>query len=254
MKFKAARPVARLPMSRFLADEAALALRLSTWREECDNPVMTSDLPPFPDQGVSLSFLRYFMKVNIDRLGLNTEDVAQSIPEDFAELVVRVNRLRKIPWKNEAKLAEQIDSKLKAIGVSTPTALREALATDQGHTINQQLKDVGKSTFGTETMQALATVLRVSQDTNTQQCITTSDVCSMIVRPDTTHVGAMVDLLRERPPDNMPSSAFVGQATHFVSHTWSYRFSDLVEGVEAFAQRQLAEFEEHAFFWIDIFR
>ena len=243
---------------------------------------------PFPDRGVSLAFLRRFMAENKDRLrhaGAASTAHSSRLPETLTELVQRVNRLRAMPWES-TELAS-VEAKLCAIKLSSVALFREALAKElqgddfSGVPINKMLRDAGKTTFGAETKRIFAKVLQLEEEKGgpagvaaasslpEEDVLTTSEVCAKIVRPDTAGTGgAYVDLLRGRPRE-------VGRATHFVSHTWSYRFTDLVAGVEAFAARELLPAatkerekdttttpggekegrmrEEDAFFWIDIF-
>ena len=61
----------------------------------------TVALPPFPDRGVSLSFLRQFMAKNRDRLTAVAATAPVSVPESLDEAIQAVNGLREVPWDEE---------------------------------------------------------------------------------------------------------------------------------------------------------
>lgn len=265
-------------MSNTLAshDEAWLGIQMyleQTVHAE-STATATVALPPFPDRGVSLSFLRQFMAKNRDRLTAVAATAPVSVPESLDEAIQAVNGLREVPWDEEE--VAQVESKIRAIGLTSVQQLREVLSMEllgddfSGVPINQQLRAAGKSAFSGKTKRLFAKALRIkgfgdaSVSAQRQQTLTTSQVCAQIVRPDTEGTGgAYVDLILAEQTPTPPAPPLVGKATHFVSHTWSYFFSDLIAGIEAFAAESLGSpgaaaeeggtKEEEAFFWIDIF-
>ena len=230
----------------------------------------TVALPPFPDRGVSLSFLRQFVANNHDRLTSVAATAPASVPESLDEAIQAVNGLREVPWDEEE--VAQVEAKIHAIGLTSVQQLREMLSMEllgddfSGVPINEQLRAAGKSAFSGKTKRLFAKALRIkgfgdeAGSAQRQQTLTTSQVCAQIVRPDTEGTGgAYVDLILAEQTSTPPTPPLVGKATHFVSHTWSYFFSDLIAGIEAFAAESLGgpeegrTKEEEAFFWIDIF-
>lgn len=85
---------------------------------------------------------------------------------------------------------------------------------------------------------------------------TTNEVCQNIVKPKCVGVEgdpSYVTLLSNGTIDDFPSDArYVGPASHFTSHAWSYKFSEMVDALEC----DVGEFDEDGnvnFFWLDIF-
>jgi hypothetical protein len=231
----------------------------------------SAELPPFPEKGVSLSFLRRFVAANQDLICPKTTAAPDKIFKSLGGLIVSANNLRLVPW-NEKEIA-QVESELCAIGLSSVALLREALVMELVNDdfscipFLERLQSTGKELLGFAPELLFARALQIegfgdSVSMPQKQALTTSQVCREIVQPATEGTGgAYVDLLlaEQNQSASLPSSMtpLVGKATHFVSHTWSYYFADLVEGVEAFAARTFGRpgemQEEDAFFWIDIF-
>ena len=62
---------------------------------------------------------------------------------------------------------------------------------------------------------------------------TTADVCNMIIKPATqAHNASYFELLVRAEPVHETSTDWWGAATHFLSHSWSYRFVDLLDVLE----------------------
>ena len=153
------------------SDESSLAIQWYLSRAlslPTPPPPPSPSLPPFPDRGVSLAFLRRFMAENKDRLrhaGAASTAHSSRLPETLTELVQRVNRLRAMPWES-TELAS-VEAKLCAIKLSSVALFREALAKElqgddfSGVPINKMLRDAGKTTFGAETKRIFAKVLQL---------------------------------------------------------------------------------------------
>jgi hypothetical protein len=76
---------------------------------------------------------------------------------------------------------------------------------------------------------------------------TTDDICEELILPLTAEGGgcSYVQHLRRTG-----KGARVGRATHFVSHTWRYRFADVVEALSVWAVTQSGA---PPLFWFDAF-
>jgi len=72
---------------------------------------------------------------------------------------------------------------------------------------------------------------------------TTTDLCVKIALVKTSERKcSLADLLKEQFPNEL------GEATHFVSHAWAYKFADVVDALEA-AMPTLGDADP--FFWFD---
>ena len=102
---------------------------------------------------------------------------------------------------------------------------------------------------------------------------TTADVCFFILKPDCAEAAAggptasFVELVRDRGVgyDRRRSGLvgwdrrrddqgrlFVGRATHFLSHAWSYPFRTLAAAVSSFWDTRDRAHDLHPYFWLDI--
>ena len=178
----------------------------------------SAELPPFPEKGVSLSFLRRFVAANQDLICPKTTAAPDKIFKSLGGLIVSANNLRLVPW-NEKEIA-QVESELCAIGLSSVALLREALVMELVNDdfscipFLERLQSTGKELLGFAPELLFARALQIegfgdSVSMPQKQALTTSQVCREIVQPATEGTGgAYVDLLlaEQNQSASLPSS------------------------------------------------
>ena len=81
--------------------------------------------------------------------------------------------------------------------------------------------------------------------------MTTAEVCAKVIKPITLQKAcSYYELLVQSEATAEPSTDWWGPATHFLSHSWGYRFVDLLDILEAHEEHLHSE--RAVYYWFDI--
>jgi len=95
---------------------------------------------------------------------------------------------------------------------------------------------------------SLELLRRFSQQKGVGQRVSTAEVCEQAVKPATGELGCAYFGMLAHDGD----AALVGQSDYFLSHTWSYRFHDIIRILENFEARLPVQ-STPRYYWFDIF-